>query len=224
MVDFIRNPVVELPDSNPKPHFSEDELWFTDDEKIKISTWVGQYPTSDGAVMWTLWLAQEKFGFLPPEVLKLVAAELGLPYAQVYGVATFYTQYFKEKKGKFVFDVCTCFSCQFTGGYDILTYLEKKLDVKRGHTSKCGRYTLQEAECLGSCGSAPMMQVNNGLYAHHLTPEKIDELLKAMEEGQPLPFVSVTLPQDEDELGQNRRTDADAVELYATPARAERTQ
>ncbi|MCY4234018.1 MAG: NAD(P)H-dependent oxidoreductase subunit E [Bacteroidetes bacterium] len=223
MADFIRNPVVALPDSNPTPHFSDDELKFTDDEKVKISHWVSQYPTSDGAVMWTLWLAQEKFGFLPPEVLQLVATELALPYAQVYGVATFYTQYFKEKKGKVVLDVCTCFSCQFTGGYDVLAYLEEKLEVKRGHTSKCGRYTLQEAECLGACGSAPMMQVNNGPYAHHLTPDKIDELLKAMELGQPLPFVSITLPQDEDEMGGNRRTDADAVEQYATPPRSKRT-
>ena len=224
MADFIRNPVVELPDPNPTPHFSEEELQFTEAEKTKISQWVSQYPTSDGAVMWTLWLAQEKFGFLAPEVMQLVAAELSLPYAQVYGVATFYTQYFKAKKGMFVLDVCTCFSCQFSGGYDILAYLEQKLNVKRGHTSACGRYTLQEAECLGACGSAPMMQVNNGPYAHHLTPGKIDELLEAMERGKELPFVSVTLPQDEDEMGGNRRTDAEAVEIYGPCPNSERTQ
>ncbi len=224
MADFIRNPVVALPDPNPEPHFSEKELTFTEEEKARIAGWVHQYPTSDGAVMWVLWLAQEKFGFLPPEVLQLVAAELSLPYAQVYGVATFYTQYFKEEKGTFVLDVCTCFSCQFCGGYDILAYLEEKLGVKRGHTSACGRYTLQEAECLGACGSAPMMQVNNGPYAHNLTPEKVDELLEALEVGKSLPFVSVTLPQDEDEMGGNRRTDTEAVERYVTPPRSEQTQ
>lgn len=224
MADFIRNPVVALPDSNPEPHFSETELVFTEEEKKQILHWIRQYPTSDGAVMWTLWLAQEKFGFLPPEVMQLVAAELSLPYAQVYGVATFYTQYFKAKKGTFVLDVCTCFSCQFSGGYDILEYLEQKLNVKRGHTSECGRYTLQEAECLGACGSAPMMQVNNGPYAHHLTPAKIDELLQSMEAGKELPFVSVTLPQDEDEIGGNRRTDAEAVETYGPCPQSERTK
>lgn len=224
MADFIRNPVVALPDPNPEPHFPEKELTFTEEEQARIAAWVRQYPTSDGAVMWALWLAQEKFGFLPPEVLQLVAAELSLPYAQVYGVATFYTQYFKEEKGTFVLDVCTCFSCQFCGGYDILTYLEEKLGVKRGHTSDCGRYTLQEAECLGACGSAPMMQVSNGPYAHNLTPEKVDELLEALEAGKSLPFVSVTLPQDEDEMGGNRRTDTEAVEHYVTPPRSERTQ
>ena len=224
MAEVIRNPVVELPDPNPEAHFSEEDLVFTEDEKSRITDWVNQYPTSDGAVMWTLWLAQEKFGFLPPEVLQLVATELSLPYAQVYGVATFYTQYYKEKKGQIVFDVCTCFSCQFCGGYDILAYLEEKLDVKRGHTSACGRYTLQEVECLGACGSAPMMQVDNGPYMHNLTPEKIDTVLASLEAGQSLPFVSITLPQDEDEMGGNRRTDADAEERYLTPPRPRQTQ
>ncbi len=224
MADFIRNPVVALPDPHPEPHFSKEELAFTEDEKNRIAGWIRQYPTSDGAVMWTLWLAQEKFGFLPPEVIHLIAEELSLPYAQVYGVATFYTQYFKEKKGKFVFDVCTCFSCQFCGGYDLLNYLEEKLEVKRGHTSACGRYTLQEAECLGACGSAPMMQVNNGPYAHNLTPEKVDKLLEALKENQTLPFVSITLPQDEDEMGGNRRTDVESVESYVTPPQSKQTQ
>ena len=162
MADFIKNPVVQLPEADPEPHFSEEELVFTADEKAKIARRVAQYPTSDGAVMWALWLAQEKFGFLPPEVQRLVAQELDIPYAQVYGVATFYTQYFKERKGTHVLDVCTCFTCQFCGGYDTLRYLEKKLGIKRGQTTPCGKFTLQEAECLGACGSAPMLQVSNG--------------------------------------------------------------
>ena len=77
---------------------------------------------------------------------------------------------------------------------------------------------------MGACGSAPMMQVSNGPYAYNLTPEKIDAVLAAMEAGKPLPFVSVTLPQDEDEMDGNRRTDAEAVEHYAAPPKAKRTQ
>ena len=79
MADFIHNPVVALPDPNPEAHFSEAELVFTPEEKAKIAEYVTQYPTPDGAVMWVLWLAQEKFGFLPPEVMRLVATELSLP-------------------------------------------------------------------------------------------------------------------------------------------------
>lgn len=224
MADFIRNPVVTLPEQDPQPHFSEEELVFSDDEKAAIAQRVKQYPTADGAVMWALWLAQEKYGFLPPEVLRLVAAVLDLPYAQVYGVATFYTQYYKEKKGRFVLDVCTCFTCQFCGGYDILAYLEKKLDVRRGQTSSCGTFTVQEVECLGACGSAPMLQVSNGSFVHNLTPGKVDALLEALQQGEQLPFVSLTLPQDEDELAGNRRSDADAAEVYQTPPVARVTQ
>ncbi len=224
MADFIKNPVVALPDRDPAPHFSEEELIFTAEEKVRIARWVAQYPTPDGAVMWTLWLAQEKFGFLPPEVLRLVAAELGIPYAQVYGVATFYTQYFKEKKGRYVLDVCTCFSCQFTGGYDVLHYLEKKLGVHAGETTPDGCFTIQEVECLGACGSAPMLQVSNGPYVYCLTPAKIDALLDALKAGRMPGFTSVTLPQDEDEMGGNRRTDADASISYSTMPIAEQTR
>jgi len=224
MADSIKHPIVALPDRDPAPHFSEKELIFTEEEKAKIARWVSQYPTPDGAVMWALWLAQEKFGFLPPEVLNLVAQELGIPYAQVYGVATFYTQYFKEKKGTYVLDVCTCFSCQFTGGYDILHYLEEKLEVGVGQTTPDGCFTIQQAECLGACGSAPMLQISNGPYVHRLTREKVDALLDMLRAGELPPFTSVTLPQDEDEMGGNRRTDVASTISYGPPSASTATR
>jgi len=208
MTDFIKDPVVTLPDRNPHPVFDKTELVFTDDEKKQIERWKSQYPTVDGAIMRTLWLAQEKFSFLPPEVIQLAANEVGMPYARAYGVATFYTQYFKEKKGRYVLDVCTCFSCQLCGGYDILHYLETKLGVHSGETTQDELFTIQEAECLGACGSAPLLQVTNGPYVMDLTREKIDALLDALRDDRMPEFTSVTLPQDEDELGGNRRSDA----------------
>lgn len=221
MADFIKNPIVPLPELKPEPQIPAEELFFTEAEKAQIARFKAQYLEPAGAVMKTLWLAQEKFGFLPPEVLQLVADELGIPYAQVYGVATFYTQYYKEKKGKYVLDVCTCFTCQVCGGYDILHYLEQKLGIHKGETTPDGLFTLQEVECLGACGSAPVLQVSNGPYVHNLTPEKIDQLLEALKQGQLPPFVSLTLPQDEQELGGNRRSDAEAIETYRTPPRAQ---
>ena len=206
-----------VPGEAPERTFSDDELVWTDDETAQIETFRAQYPTPDGAVMKTLWLAQRKFGWLPPEVMHLVADTLGIPYAKVYGVATFYTQYFKEEKGTFVLDVCTCFSCQVCGGYDILHYLEEKLGVAKGGTTEDGLFTVQEAECLGACGSAPMLQVTNGPYVHNLTTEKVDAMLDALRAGKDLPFESITLPQDEADLGGNRRTDAEAVDTYQTP-------
>ena len=221
MADFIKHPVVEIPDRDPDPVISADELHFSDEEKKRIAEWVTQYPTPDGAIMRALWLAQERFGFLPPEVIRLAADEVGIPYAKAYGVATFYTQYYKRKMGTHVLDVCTCFSCQVCGGYDMLHYLENKLGVKKGGTTEDGMFTIQEAECLGACGSAPMLQVTNGRYVHNLTKEKVDALVDALRSGKDLPFESVSLPQDEDEMGGNRRSESDAdgvrIESYKTP-------
>lgn len=224
MSDFIKQPIVPLPDREPEPVFAEDELVFTADEKQLIDRFKAQYPTPEGAVMKALWLAQEKFGFLPPEVIRLVSEELGIPFSLAYGVATFYTQYYKEKTGRYVLDVCTCFSCQMCGGYDMLHYLEEKLGIHEGETTEDGLFSIKGVECLGACGTAPMLQVTNGPYVHNLTREKLDELIDDLRDERMPPFTSVTLPQDEDEMGGNRRSDADATESYTTPPRAEAMQ
>ncbi len=217
MADFIKHPVVELPERDPEPSVPADRLFFSEEEKARIATYVSRYPTADGAIMRALWLAQEKFGWLPPEVIRLTADTVGIPYSQAYGVATFYSQYYKRKMGTHVLDVCTCFSCQVCGGYDMLHHLEKKLGIRKGETTPDGRFTIQEVECLGACGSAPMMQVTNGPYVMNLTEEKLDTLVDALQEGRMPPFASVTLPQDQDEMGGNRRSDAPSQEIYQAP-------
>lgn len=222
----VQQPIVGLPEQDPEPHFSEDELVWTAEERAKIERWKGQYPDPKSAIMNVLWLAQEKFGWLPPEVIRLCADTLEMDYARAYGVATFYTQYYKEEQGQFVLDVCTCFSCQMVGGYDILHYLEEQLGIHDGETTDNGLFTVKEVECLGCCGSAPMMQISNGPYVHNLTKEKVDRLLAGLRAGKMPAFTSVTLPQDEDEMGGNRRTDVnpEQVETYVTPPRAEATE
>lgn len=216
MADITKE-VSPLPDRTPEQVFTEDQLTWTDEERRLIARFREQYPTNEAAVMKGLWLAQKKFGWLPPEVIQLVADTLEMPYAQAYGVATFYTQYYKEQMGKHVLDVCTCFSCQACGGYDILHYLEETLGIHAGETTEDGLFTIQEVECLGACGSAPMLQVTNGPYVHNLTPEKVDDLIDDLKQDKLPPFVSVTLPQDEDELDGNRRSDAEAIDAYQTP-------
>ena len=213
----IHQEISPLPDRTPEAAFAASDLVWTDEEAALVARFQAQYPEPEAAVMKTLWLAQEKFGYLAPEVIAFVADTLGMAYAQAYGVATFYTMYFKEKKGRYVLDVCTCFSCQVCGGYDVLHYLEAKLGVHAGETTPDGLFTVQEVECLGACGSAPMLQVSNAEYVHNLTREKIDRLVTALQNGEAVPFESVTLPQDEDEMQGNRRTDAEATERSITP-------
>jgi len=212
---------VEYP-AEPESRIPEKELEFSASELAEIERYKAMYPTSQGAVMRVLWVAQEKFGFLPPEVIELVAKTLDLPYAHVFGVASFYTQYYKEPVGKYVLDVCTCFACQVVGGYDMFEHLCDKLGVHDGETSEDGLITLRQAECLGACGSGPMLQVANGPYVYNLTPERIDALLDDLKAGKLPEFVSITLPQDEDEMGGNRRSDVKHVDVYKTQPVAER--
>lgn len=217
----IQRPIVKLPEQQPEQQIPDEELVWTEEEQERIETRKSKYPDPKSAIMDLLWMAQEKYGYLPPEAIELCANTLDMDYARAYGVATFYTQYYKEEKGKFVLDVCTCFSCQMMGGYDILHYLEEKLGIHKGETTDDGMFTVEEVECLGCCGSAPMMQVTNGPYVHNLTEEKVDALLEDLKDGKMPPFVSMTLPQDEDEMGGNRRSDAEATETYQTPPRSE---
>ena len=220
----IKRPIVELPDQDPEQQIPDEELVWTDAEKEKIEVWKNQYAEPEAAIMKVLWLAQEKYDYLPPEVIRFCADTLDMDHARAYGVATFYTQYYKEEEGPFVLDVCTCFPCQFTGGYDILHYLEEKLGIHAGETTDDGMFTLQSAECLGCCGSAPMMQITNGVYCHNLTKEKVDAIIDGLENGEVPEFTSVTLPQDEDELGGNRRSDVARTETYQAQPRAEHTE
>lgn len=167
---------------------------FTKEDLEEIEKIKAKYPEVKAATLPALWVAQNRFGHVEPEVQKLVAETLGLPEAHVHGVATFYTQYYKEKKGTYVLDVCTCLSCQLCGGYDILEHFENRLGIKKGETTEDGMFTLNEVECLGACGYAPMMQVTNDKYVNNLTPEKADELLEKLKKREELEYEQIEMP------------------------------
>jgi len=171
------------------------ELSFTQEELDEIEKIKAKFPTDKAATLQVLWVAQRKYGHVEPDVQKLVADTLNLPAAHVHGVASFYTQYYKEEMGKFVLDVCTCLSCQLCGGYEILHHLEDELGIKAGETTDDGMFSIQEVECLGACGYAPMLQVTNGVYVNNLTEEKADELIQNLREGNLPEFESMQMPK-----------------------------
>ncbi len=174
---------------------AEQELVFTESELEEIEKIKAKFPTAKAATLQVLWVAQRKFGHVKPEVQVLVADTLGLPHSHVHGVASFYTQYYKEEMGKYVLDVCTCLTCQICGGYEILDHLEKKLGIERGDTTEDGMFSLKEVECLGACGYAPMLQVSNEMYVNNLTPEKVDDLIDSLRAGNMPEFESMAMPQ-----------------------------
>lgn len=153
------------------------EIKFTEENLKKLEASRKKYPTPDAALMDALWLAQEQFGWLSVEAMEYVGSLLGIPYEHVLGVAEFYTMYNKKPVGKYHLQVCTNVSCMLCGGYDVLDYISDKLGIGVGETTPDGKITLIEAECLGSCGTAPMMQVNN-YYEENLNKDKIDSLLE----------------------------------------------
>lgn len=175
----------------------EETYTFTDEDLKEIEEIKAKFPEVMPATLPVLWVAQRRFGHVEPPVQRLVAETLDLPASHVHGVATFYTQYYKERKGKYVLDVCTTTSCQLCGGYEMLHYLEDKLGIKAGETTEDGKFSIQSVECLGACGYAPMMQVTNDVYVNHLTEEKIDKVIEDLKNDKMPEFESVGMPQFE---------------------------
>jgi NADH-quinone oxidoreductase E subunit len=155
------------------------EIKFTDQSLKKLEEARSHYPTAEAALMPALWIAQEQFGWISTDAMKYVGELLGIPFEHVLGVAEFYTMYNKKPVGKYHLQVCTNVSCMLCGGYDVVDYISNKLDIEVGETTPDGKFTLIEAECLGSCGTAPMMQVNN-YYEENLSKDKIDSLLEKL--------------------------------------------
>ena len=137
---------------------------------------LSRYPTKESALLPTLHLAQKEFGRFTVERMDAIADLLGLPKIRVYRVVSFYTMYQRLEVGKYLLQVCTNISCSLLGAEKLVNHLEEKLNIKVGETTSDGLFTLCEVECLGACGNAPVMMVNDDYY-EDLTVEKVDALL-----------------------------------------------
>lgn len=149
---------------------------FSPTTKAKFDQILTRYPRKDAALLPTLWLAQDEFGTITPEVMKYVAELLDVPPAKVFGVATFYTMYHTTAVGKYHVQVCRTLSCALSGSDALIKHLKKKLNIELGGTSADGKFTLSEVECLAHCGAGPVVQINNMDFTA-VTPEKMDEIL-----------------------------------------------
>ncbi len=130
--------------------------------------------------MAALQIAQDETTWLPPEVMQDVADYLGMPAIAVQEVATFYNMYNTKPVGKFKISVCTNLPCQLSGGEKAAHYLKHKLGIDYRETTADGQFTLVEGECMGACGDAPVMLVNNKRMCSFMSDEKIDTLVEEL--------------------------------------------
>ena len=126
-----------------------------------------------------LYLAQDEFGYLSREAIDYVAKMMEFPPARVYGVVTFYTMLNRKPIGRHHIQVCRTLSCALTGSEKITAVLKSKLGIEVGATTPDGKFTLSEVECLASCGTGPMMQINDDYY-ENLSEEKVEEILQRL--------------------------------------------
>ncbi|MCK5799760.1 MAG: NAD(P)H-dependent oxidoreductase subunit E [Deltaproteobacteria bacterium] len=159
-------------------------LSFSKESEEQIRKLLPKYPTKMAACLPLLWLAQEDFGWISEDAMKLVAERLDLSLGHVYGVATFYTMYNKKPVGHYHVQVCTNVTCMICGAYDVLSAFEKELGIKSGETSDDELFTLQEVECLGACGGAVCVQVDKD-YHENILPEKVPEFVASLRAAAP---------------------------------------
>ena len=138
-----------------------------------------------GVLMPVLQDAQSRFGYLPKEVLEIVSKELRVPMSEVYGVATFYSQFTFIPKGRHEIDVCLGTACYVRGADKILAKLKEMLQIDVGETTPDGNFSLRASRCLGACGLAPVMVLDGEVHGK-ITPKDVDGILRScMGEGEP---------------------------------------
>ena len=146
----------------------------------KIQDLMGKYPRKRSALIPSLQLVQKEAGYLSSETICEIARLFDLAPNEVNEVVSFYTMFYKRPVGKYVIQVCTNISCMLCSAEEIVAHLTRRLGIKMGDTSEDKKYTLLEVECLGSCGTSPVIQINEDYY-EELTPEKLDKILDGLQ-------------------------------------------
>jgi len=146
-------------------------------EFAELKNYIDSVKNSQGVTMQILQKAQGIFGYLPLEVQQFISDETNIPLADIYGVVTFYTQFSTEEKGRHKIGVCLGTACYVKGSQEIMDKLAEELNVKVGKTTEDRVFTLEATRCLGCCGLAPVMMIDDDVYGR-MEPKKIKEILE----------------------------------------------
>ncbi|MHB8784398.1 MAG: NADH-quinone oxidoreductase subunit NuoE [Desulfobacteria bacterium] len=149
---------------------------FSEIGRAEFERLLTRYPDRKAAILPALHLAQKEFGYISDEAIVYLAGLVGASSAEIEGVASFYTMYNRKPVGKYHVQICRNISCSLLGAEHLIEHVSRKLGVRPGETTPDGKFTLEKVECLGSCGTAPVMQVNDE-YHENLTVESIDRIL-----------------------------------------------
>ena len=149
----------------------------TQDQEAMLAKVIDEYKDIKGALMPVLQKAQSIYGYLPIQVQKMIADGMGVSLAEVYGIVTFYSQFSLNPKGEVAVAVCMGTACYVKGSGDILERTSANLGVKPGETSSDGKYSLEATRCIGACGLAPVITINEDVYGRISGPDEIDSIL-----------------------------------------------
>ena len=152
---------------------------FGDAARRELEAVLARYPNKEAAILPALHLAQREFGHVSDEAIGYIAELLGFTPARIEGVATFYTMYNRKPVGRYHVQICRNISCSLLGAEHLIEHVSKRLGIRPGETTPDGKFTLSKVECLGSCGTAPVLQLNDD-YHENLTEEKVDALLDGL--------------------------------------------
>ena len=147
-----------------------------DEKERKLQEIIEKYKNVEGALIPVLHEAQDVYGYLPMSVQKKIAEELNIPLSEIYGVVTFYTQFSLKPKGRFKVNVCMGTACYVKGSNLILDKLQEKLGISVGDCTEDGKFSLEACRCIGACGLAPVIMINDVVYGK-LSPDDIDKVL-----------------------------------------------
>jgi len=153
-----------------------------DEKKQRLLETIAKYKDTKGAVIPVLHEAQEIYGYLPLEVQKIISEELNIPLAEIYGIVTFYAQFSLYPRGQYNIQVCLGTACYVKGAGAILDELKKQLGINEGECTPDGRFSLEACRCIGACGLAPVIMINNDVYGR-LVPDQIKGILDKYRNG-----------------------------------------
>lgn len=154
------------------------------DADARVRQLIARYPHRKSAIMPALYVVQDELGWLPKAAFAWVAERVGVTAAHVESVATFYTMYYKRPVGKYHVQVCRTLSCMLCGAREVTAYLKNRLQIGSHEITPDGFWSYEEVECLGSCGTAPMVQIND-VFFENLTEEKLTRIMDTIEREKP---------------------------------------